>query len=76
VKTTPLSHLVLGVWLGGSVILGTIVAYNFSGIGDLFDRNPKLQLDPGLQPILQDEEPGPPRHLLQPAAAVQLQSDL
>jgi hypothetical protein len=36
-------HLVLGIWLGGSVILGAVVSYNLSGIGDLFDRNPRLQ---------------------------------
>jgi len=51
-KSAPLLHFVLGIWLGGSVILGTIVAYNFSGIGDLFERNPKLQQHAGF--ILDD----------------------
>lgn len=49
-KLDPLLHLVLGIWLGGSVILGAIVAYNFSGIDDLFDRNLKLQEHAGFQP--------------------------
>jgi hypothetical protein len=42
-KPAPLLHFVLGVWLGGSVILGAVVAYNFAGMGDLFARNPRLQ---------------------------------
>lgn len=42
-RPAPLLHFVLGVWLGGSIILGAIVAYNFAGIGDLFERNPRLQ---------------------------------
>ena len=46
-KTTPVLHFVLGIWLGGSVILGTMVGYNFSGISDLFERNPKLQQHAG-----------------------------
>lgn len=46
-KPAPLLHFVLGIWLGGSVILGTIVGYNFSGIGDLFERNPKLEQHAG-----------------------------
>lgn len=49
-KLDPLLHLVLGIWLGGSVILGAIVAYNFSGIDDLFDRNPRLQEHAGFSP--------------------------
>jgi hypothetical protein len=46
-KTAPLLHFVLGVWLGGSLILGAVVAYNFSGIEDLFARNPKLEAQAG-----------------------------
>ena len=46
-KSAPLLHFVLGIWLGGSVILGSIVAYNFSGIDDLFERNPKLEQHAG-----------------------------
>lgn len=42
-KQAPLLLLLLGIWLGGSIILGSVVAYNFSGFDDLFDRNPKLQ---------------------------------
>jgi hypothetical protein len=49
-KLEPLLHLVLGVWLGGSVILGAVVAYNFSGIDDLFARNPRLQERAGFAP--------------------------
>lgn len=49
-KLDPLLHLILGVWLGGSVILGAVVAYNFSGFDDLFARNPKLQQHAGFAP--------------------------
>lgn len=42
-KPAPLLYLILGIWLGGSVILGSVVAYNFSGVEDLFERNPRLQ---------------------------------
>jgi hypothetical protein len=41
-KTTRLLCLVLGMWLGGSLILGSVVAYNFAGVEDLFARNPRL----------------------------------
>jgi hypothetical protein len=49
-KLAPLLHIVLGIWLGGSVILGAVVGYNFSGIDDLFARNPKLQEHAGFEP--------------------------
>jgi hypothetical protein len=49
-KAAPLLHFVLGVWLGGSLILGAVVAYNFSGIDDLFERNPRLQEPAGFSP--------------------------
>ena len=49
-KPAPLLHLVLGIWLGGSVILGAVVAYNFSGFDDLFARNPRLQEQAGFAP--------------------------
>ena len=49
-KLDPLLHLVLGVWLGGSVILGAVVTYNFSGIDDLFARNSRLQEHAGFAP--------------------------
>jgi hypothetical protein len=50
-KLSPLLHFVLGAWLGGSVILGAVVAYNFAGIDDLFERNPKLQARAGFAPV-------------------------
>jgi hypothetical protein len=49
-KPAPLLHLILGIWLGGSVIIGWVVAYNFSGVDDLFARNPKLQEHAGFSP--------------------------
>jgi len=49
-KVAPLLCLVLGIWLGGSAILGSIVAYNFSGIEDLFTRNPRLMEHAGFSP--------------------------
>jgi len=50
VKPTPLLHFVLGIWLGGSVILGAVVAYQFSGMDDLLARNPKLAAHAGFAP--------------------------
>ena len=41
-KAKLLLSWVLGAWLGGSLILGGVVAYNFAGLDDLFARNPKL----------------------------------
>ena len=49
-KTAPFLQLVLGIWLGGSVVLGAVVAYNFSGFDDLFARNPRLQEHAGFAP--------------------------
>jgi len=49
-KLAPLLYLILGIWLGGSVILGAVVAYNFSGFDDLFAHNPKLQEHAGFAP--------------------------
>ena len=49
-KSAPLLFLLLGIWLGGSVVLGAVVAYNFSGFDDLFARNPKLQERAGFSP--------------------------
>jgi len=42
-KPAPFLYFILGIWLGGSVVLGSVVAYNFSGFEDLFERNPGLQ---------------------------------
>jgi hypothetical protein len=50
VKPAPLLHFVLGIWLGGSVILGAVVSYNFSGVDDLLARNPKLAAHAGFAP--------------------------
>jgi hypothetical protein len=49
-KSAPLLFLLLGIWLGGSVVLGAVVAYDFSGFDDLFARNPKLQERAGFSP--------------------------
>ena len=38
-----LLHIILGIWLGGSVVIGSVVAYSFSGIDDLFARNSRLE---------------------------------
>ena len=42
-KQASLLLLLLGIWLGGSAVLGAVVAYNFSGFEDLFTRNPQFQ---------------------------------
>lgn len=44
---------VLGAWLGGSLIIGGVVSYNFAGLEDLFARNPKLADHAGF--TLEDE---------------------
>jgi hypothetical protein len=49
-KVAPLLHFILGIWLGGSLIVGGVVSYNFSGFDDLFYRNPKLQAHAGFAP--------------------------
>jgi hypothetical protein len=41
-KNHPLLAFVLGAWLGGSVLMGAVAAYNFAGFADLFARNPAL----------------------------------
>lgn len=35
-------HLLLGAWLGGSIMMGAVTAYHFGGFASLFERNPKL----------------------------------
>ena len=46
----PLLAFILGVWLGGSVLVGAAVSYNFAGFGDLFARNPRLAQAAGFDP--------------------------
>ncbi|MGE5154582.1 MAG: hypothetical protein ACM3ST_11250 [Bdellovibrio bacteriovorus] len=50
-KTRALLILVLGLWLGGSVVTGAVVSYNFSGFPDLFERNPALAERAGFDPL-------------------------
>lgn len=49
-KDHPLLAFVLGVWLGGSVLVGAAVSYNFAGFNDLFARNPRLAQAAGFDP--------------------------
>jgi hypothetical protein len=42
-KAAPLLHLLLGIWIGGSVMMGAVATYNFAGFSDLFARNARLQ---------------------------------
>lgn len=49
-KTRSLLILVLGIWLGGSLIMGAVVSYNFAGFDDLFERNPRLAERAGFDP--------------------------
>jgi len=49
-KHHPLLAFLLGIWLGGSVLVGAAVAYNFAGFEDLFARNPKLAQQAGFLP--------------------------
>jgi hypothetical protein len=42
--------LILGLWLGGSLVMGAVVSYNFAGFSDLFDRNPRLAEQAGFDP--------------------------
>lgn len=49
-KNHPLLAFVLGLWIGGSVLLGAVVYYNFAGFDDLLARNPKLAEHAGFDP--------------------------
>jgi hypothetical protein len=49
-KNHPLLAFVLGLWVGGSIFLGTLVYYNFAGFDDLFERNPRLAEHAGFVP--------------------------
>lgn len=49
-KLRALLLLVLGLWLGGSLVTGAVVSYNFAGFADLFERNPALAAHAGFDP--------------------------
>lgn len=49
-KITAALFLLLGIWLGGSIIVGGVVAYNISGFEHLFARNAKLEARAGFSP--------------------------
>jgi hypothetical protein len=42
--------LTLGLWLGASIVVGGIAAYNLAGIPDLLERNPALAAHSGFDP--------------------------
>ena len=42
--------LVLGLWLGASLAITAVVAYNLAGFADLFARNPALAEQAGFDP--------------------------
>ena len=42
--------LILGLWLGGSVVVGGVAAYNLAGLPDLLARNPALAEHAGFDP--------------------------
>jgi hypothetical protein len=42
--------LILGLWLGGSLVTGAVTSYNFAGMPDLLERNPKLAGHAGFDP--------------------------
>jgi hypothetical protein len=49
-RARTLLILVLGLWLGGSLVMGAVVSYNFAGFTDLFERNPALAERAGFDP--------------------------
>lgn len=49
-KALSLLYLILGAWLGGSILVGTAAGYNFAGFDDLFERNPRLAERAGFRP--------------------------
>jgi len=49
-RTRNLLILVLGLWLGGSLVVGAVTSYNFAGFADLFERNPALAAHAGFDP--------------------------
>ncbi len=55
-RTRSLLVLILGVWLGGSLIMGAVVSYNFAGFADLFERNPRLAEHAGFDPANSEDK--------------------
>jgi len=49
-RARALLILVLGLWLGGSLVVGAVTSYNFAGFADLFERNPALAAQAGFDP--------------------------
>jgi hypothetical protein len=49
-RARALLILVLGLWLGGSLVVGAVTFYNFAGFADLFERNPALAAQAGFDP--------------------------
>ena len=49
-RARALLILVLGLWLGGSLVVGAVTSYNFAGFADLFERNPALTAQAGFDP--------------------------
>ncbi len=49
-RNHPLLAFILGAWLGGSLLAGAAVPYNFAGFADLFARNPRLAQAAGFDP--------------------------
>ena len=49
-RARALLILVLGLWLGGSLVVGAVTSYNFAGFADLFERNPALAAQAAFDP--------------------------
>lgn len=49
-RARALLILVLGLWLGGSLVVGAVVSYNLTGFPALFERNPALAARAGFDP--------------------------
>jgi len=43
----PILGFLLGLWLGGSIIVGAVAAFNFGGFDEMFQRNPNLAAHAG-----------------------------
>lgn len=48
--------LVLGLWIGGSVVIGAVVSYNLTGFDELFTRNQALAERAGFDPAITAEK--------------------
>lgn len=55
-RARSLLILVLGLWIGGSVVVGAVVSYNLTGFADLFARNPALAQQAGFDPAAEAEK--------------------